>query len=183
MRYTILRPGSPTDPRALSFASLEHLRAEFPSVLDCELESEAAERVRDLYPDALVMPLPIKLGAGETMLLGVIENLDTPHDADGTIPFVLFVQAISQNSGDQYAIRKNKQWSRSIWKVPVVRPRSLDYGEVKVELRATDLDQPTRLHAKVFRRADDLGARKVVYLELNGIEMSLEILADYDQAL
>jgi hypothetical protein len=175
MRYTILRPNAPTDVRNLEFASAEYLRAEFPSIADCDLEEEAMRRVRELYPDAVVMPVPIKLGSGDSVLLGVLENISAPRDPEGKIPFVLFVQAISQSNADTVAIKKRRQFSRHIWKVPVLHPsgemRSLD-----VELRASDLEQPSKIKAVMFRRAAKHGGRNVLYLELNGVEVSVEFL-------
>lgn len=174
MRYTILKPSGPFDPRRAEYPSLDHLREKMPSTADCELESQAAEAVRELYPDAIAMPVPIRIGSGEMLLLGILACAQ-PVDLEGPIPFVGFVQAVPQHNMDQVAIKKRRQFNRTLWKAPVLAPRG-DAHEVKVELRASDLEIPSRVVARMYRRADKRGGRPVLYLDLNGVEMSVEFL-------
>jgi hypothetical protein len=177
MRYTILKPNTPTDPRHLSFASLEHFRAEFPSIADCDLERQVIEQVRNMYPDAIVMPIPLEVGSGKTMILGVLESADSPTDPNGTIPYVLFVQAISQSGAETALIKRNGQFSRSAWAAPVIAPRG-DYELKRVELRGSNIEQPLRINAAVFRRADRHGGHRTIFLDLGEVQMSIELLED-----
>jgi hypothetical protein len=178
MRYTILRPAEPLDPRHAGFASLDELRAAMPSVRDCDLEVETMLEVRALYPDGIAMPVPVRLGSGdEVFLLGILPDIGAPKNPDAKIPFVLFVQAIPQHDADRRQIQKREQFSRRLWKPPVLKPTSpIIAHELDVELRATDLEQPTRTAVQLYARPDRHGfSHWVLYLEVGGVEMSIEL--------
>lgn len=176
MRYTILRPSKPFDPRNDTFKSMEDLRRYAPSIGDYDLEREAANRIRELYPDAVVMPVPIGLGSGETYLLGVLESIDAERNPERHIPFVAFVQAISQHIGDERVLKKRGQFTRSAWKCPVLAPTPGDgeWADLDVELRGTNLEQPVRIGAVAYRRTNT--GNVVLYLKLPDVEMSIELL-------
>lgn len=177
MRYTILRPSEPVDPRSLALSSLDALYAALPVYQDCDLQVQAMQVVRTLYPDSVVMPVPITIGSGEIFLLGVLPDIGAPRAAHGKIPFVLFVHAVSQHGADAAQIKKRQQWDKRLWKPPVLRPpATADVDELQIELRASDLDQPTRMTAKGYLRTDRQGfVHQVIYLELGDVEMSIEI--------
>lgn len=179
MRYTLLRPAEPVDPRDLNFASNDALNAALPIYKECDLQSQAMQEVRALYPDCVVMPVPLRLGSGDVFLLGVLPDVGAPRDPDAKIPFVMFVMATAQHGSDTTQIKKRQQWDRRLWKPPVLKtPTDADPVEdLDIEFRASDLEQPIRMQAEVYTRTDRNGVRRLVmYLELGGVEMSIEVM-------
>lgn len=174
MRYVIYRPHSTIDLRRVSFASLEDLRTTYPVHCECDTERQAVDAVRELYPDAIGMPVPIEFGSGEARVLGVLAG-PGKIDLDASIPFVLFVHAVAESNLDKMAIKRNTHWNGSAWKPPVLAPKGAAQL-VHAEIRASDLNIPTRVVAHAYRRADRLGKTLVIYAEVNGIEMSIELL-------
>lgn len=176
MRYVIYKPHTAVDLRRVSFASLEELSTKWPVHCECDLERQAVDAVRELYPDAIGMPVPVDIGSGEMRVLGVLAG-PGKIDLDDTIPFVLFVHAVAETSSDRMAIKRNAHWNGSVWKPPVLAPR-VAAQRIPVEIRASDLNVPMRVHAHAYRRADRLGKTLVIYAELNGVEMSIELLEE-----
>jgi hypothetical protein len=169
MRYQILKPDDPLDPRKHVFDSVGTLLAAIPLVIDTDLESEAAEDVFDRYPNGLAMPVPVKVGSGTVWMLGIIKDISTPLNPDAEIPFVLFVQAVAERDRERARISTHMHWNKKLWKTPVAKPRGISVV-TPVELRASDLDNPTIVSALVGVMPD---GRCVVYCEHNGVEMSL----------
>lgn len=175
MRYTLLQPFTPTDIRKLDIASTEELRSKLPSISDHDLESEAISAARDLYPDAVAMPVPLKIGSGETVLMGILPSIrKAAYTKDDTIPFVLFVQATSQSDMDRQAIKKHRQFQRSLWRTPVLAPKG-DYRPVDLEMRFHDMEQPMKVTGAMFRRADKNGGRVVLYIHTENGSLSIEM--------
>jgi hypothetical protein len=88
---------------------------------------------------------------------------------------VLFVQAVAEHGSDKKLVKERRAFNRKLWKPPVVQPLGRDTNGTKVclervELRATDLDQPTILDANIGWLAD---GRFAIRLELNGVAMSI----------
>jgi hypothetical protein len=135
--------------------------------MDCETEGQAVAYVRRLLPDAVAMPVPVAIGSGQTFLLGIVADGSRRIDPDGEIPFALCVQAVAQNDADRHRAKKGPVFDRLLWKVKPVCPELAQ--SYKVELRASDLDVPAYVDAKVGHHNGKL----VIYVELGGIEMSL----------
>jgi hypothetical protein len=173
MRYTILRPSEPVDIRLLDFDSADHLRERFAVASDHDLESDVVRAVREEYPDAVAMPVPIKIGAGESQLMGVLPSIRAPREREGRIPFVLIVQAISESDIDRRAIRKNAQWNRTLWKSTVLRPRVEDFERVDVNVQFADMEQPMPLKATVWRRRDS--GTLVLMIDTGNGAVSIEV--------
>jgi hypothetical protein len=172
MRYTILRPHEPTDPRFCDFDSLLAMRDALPPVSDTDVEEDAVDEVRRLFPDALAMPVGVRVGAGQIVLLGLVNALKR-IDESGRIPFVLFVQAIPETPRDKQRIRDGLQFHRTMWRPPVLRPPTPDSSQdFDVHVRATDLDAFAIVPLRVFRRLDN--GKTVLYAEVGGIELSIE---------
>jgi hypothetical protein len=182
MRYTILRPSEPTDPRSLTFAHLDELRTMLPSITDCDLEVQAMQEVRKLYPNAVVMPVPLELGSGHVQLLGVLPDVGAPRDPGGKIPFVLFVQAIPQHDGDRRAVKKREQFSRRLWRTPVLEPvhgatngMLPEIEDLDIELRTSEIDNPLTITAQVFSRPDRQGfGHRVICFQVGDAKVSIE---------
>lgn len=171
MRYQLLKPDEPIDPRNQIYDSVATLHAAMPPVLPngFDLESDAADELHELYPNGLAMPVPLKVGSGTVWMLGVIEDVSAPINPDATIPFVMFVQAIAERDRERARISTHMHWNKKLWRTPVAKP-DRDHAVVDVELRATDLDNPAIVEA-TFGKAPD--GRTIIYLEHNGVEMSL----------
>ncbi len=173
MRYQILKPiGETFDPREYDLKSAADLYSHVTSIADLDSEQQAADYTRHILPNATVMPIPIEVGSGQTVLLGFINDEQARRIAnpDREIPFVLFVQAISTNDADRHRIKRGGRggaFDRLIWKVRPVRPEM--QRTFPVELRATDLEVPTFTDAKVGYHDGKL----TMYVEVGGIEMSL----------
>lgn len=175
MRYLILRPKSPTDPRHLLIQSTEHLHEIFPMLVETALEEEAMESVRAMFPDAIAMPVPFKIGSGEAFLLGILENISaappdtSTHDANGVaFPFVLLVQAVPVDAIDRRTNRERGQFTRRLWQAPVVDPVD-NISRYTVELRSSDLPNPVRTKAVVGERDGRLTIRCAV----GGVALSI----------
>ena len=176
MRYLILRPVSPADPRHLAIDGIPHLHELFPLTVECESEEEAVETVRSMYPDAVAMPIPLKIGSGEMFILGIVADVtDAPVPArwsdptDVVIPFVLLIQAVAEDSRERKDIRDRAHFSAHRWKAPVREPTD-NVVEYTVELRATDLANPVVTTARVGEH----DGRLTIYCVIGGIEMSMK---------
>lgn len=171
MRYALLTPADATtlDPRGRVFGSMESLNATFTLHGEYHLEQEAAEEAMETYPNGMAMPVPVKVGSGTIWMLGIIENISVARDPDAEIPFVMFVHAIAEREREKARITTHQHWNRKLWKPPVLKPMGISVV-TPVELRATDLDQPSLLDARFGMMAD---GRAVLYCELNGVEMSI----------
>lgn len=169
MLYQILLPPAPLDPRQLGAASLDHLYEAMPCTLECDLEEEAVQAVHDVHPGAIAMPVPVPMGAGEVMLLGILDDVrKVPTETAPGILFSMFVYAVSESHSDRIRIMNRKQFSRRAWRTPVQVPNR-DVRMQAVEVRAADLETPMRVEAKVGRISGHL----VVHCEVGGITMSL----------
>lgn len=172
MRYRILRPVTPIDLRLYEFDSLTALYDAAPVASECHLEQEAVDYVREVHPDAMAIPFTVEVGSGNVMLLGFVPH-DAPYDAESNILFVMFVYAIPDNERDKARIKAHEQYNQHKWKAPVIRPPSCALATThRVAVRATDLPVYAATEAKVFYRDD----RMVVYMEIGGVEMSMEFL-------
>jgi hypothetical protein len=173
MRYLILRPVSPTDPRHLAIESLPHLHELFPLTVECSLEEEAVESVRAMYPDAIAMPVPFRVGSGEMFLLGILASIATRPNGNEdinsiAIPFVLLVQAVAEDAIDRRTLKDRKQFTSRAWQPPVVDPAG-SVARYVVELRASDLATPVRTHATVGTHDGKLAIRCAI----GGVAMSI----------
>ena len=180
MRYAILQPARPVDPRQLDFASIEALHDALPKVADPPTEPAAVEWVRDRYPDAIVMPIPMRIGSGVTVLLGIIASVDVPHAGDGTIPFSAFVAPTPQTDKERLAIKNAAQgkgaapFARKMWSTPTAAP-NVGVDMLDLELRASNMETPVRLTGKVGRRLGADGVdRLCLQLEHGGTAISIE---------
>ncbi len=169
MRYQILVPPNPTDPRELEIKSSDMLNDVLPIVMDCETEAQAVRYVRARYHDAVAMPFPVKVGSGEIVLLGIVPDPQRVIDPHGEIPFVMFVRMVAQHDADRHRLKKGPAggFDRTLWKVPVINPELA--STYQVDLRATDLEVPTFTGAHVGSHE----GRLVIYVNVGGIEMSI----------
>lgn len=168
MRFVILKPACPVDPRDLKIASTSALHESMPPWLEVATEKEAVAEVRRLYPDAVAMPVPVVIGSGQTFLLGIVDDPARTVDPDEQIPFVLVVQPLPQHDGDRHQLKKGPPFDRGLWKLKPIRP---ELGhEVDVEIRATDAEVPIFTKARIG--ADHHG-RPTIYAAVAGVEMSL----------
>lgn len=182
MRYVILTPkNTPTlDPRKLSFPSLDHLHQLVAVGQAFESERDAAAHVRTIYPDALCMPFPVRLGSGQVFLLGVLENCaittDIAHRGpEIDIPFRMFVYAQADQDYERVQLKRSSPWKSEVWKAPVLYPPG-DHREVAIEIRANNIDFPSRVTGRMYRRADQKGGRLVLYAMVGEAEVSIEFL-------
>jgi hypothetical protein len=169
MRYQILLPDQPLDPRKVGVNSLARLYEVMRCTVECDLEEEAVQSVHDVYPSAVAMPIPLPVGSGEVMLLGILEDVrKAPGFSDAEIPFVMFVYAVAEHAADRKVIQKREQFSRRAWRTPVQVP-SRDARVHPVEVRAADLESPMRVDAQVGR----VGGHLVIHCDVGGITMSV----------
>lgn len=175
MRYVLLKPASPSDPRRHNFASLDGLHGAFPPVLETDTEGAMVTAVRHMYPDAVAMPVPFKVGSGDVFLLGLVDSVRSAMPAASAqdpgevfIPFVVLVQAVAERESDRRQIKKNHQFNKSQWRVPAQRPEV--YRHVQAEVRTNELDNPAIVTAEVGPDKQD---RDVIYCEVFGVPMSI----------
>lgn len=173
MRYLILRPVSPTDPRHLRIESTAHLHELFPLLVETSLEEEAVESARSMFPDAIAMPVPFKVGSGEMFLLGLLESIATRPNGNEdinniAIPFVMLVQAVAEDAVDRRTIKDCHQFTSRLWQAPVVDPTE-NVSTHTVELRASNLPNPVRTKAVVGER----NGRLTIRCAVGGVAMSI----------
>jgi len=173
MRYSILKPASPTDPRHLVFGSQDELYAQLPRILECENEDETVLAIRSVYPDGLGMPIPLKMGSGVISLLGIISDIHQPHDGGAAIPFVMFVQPHPLNGADRRVLFDRKKWALRP-KTPIVhdgvQPRTY-----QAELRSPELEQGVIIPLIVSRTEE---GRLLLYAPVGDTQFSIELLDD-----
>ena len=181
MRFTILRPANPLDIRHLEIKSVDHLREQVPSISDHADEAEVVRAVRDLFPDAVAMPVPVRVGVGDMMLMGILPSVRTARNPDDIIPFVLFVQASPETSLDHQMTKKRRQWNRHLWRSPVLKPRG-DFRGVDLNVQFHDMEVPMPVTGYMWRRSNgsgvyaNAGGCTVLTIEtLNG-SMSIEFV-------
>lgn len=175
MRYVLLKPAHPSDPRRHNFASQDGLLGAFPAVLETETEGSMVSAVRNMYPDAVAMPVPFTIGSGEVFLLGLVDSVHSAMPAASAqdpgevfIPFVVLVQAAAERESDRRIIKKRGQFNRALWRVPAQRPEV--YRHVKAEVRTDELDNPAIVTAEVGPDKQD---RDIIYCEVFGVPMSI----------
>lgn len=177
MRYLVMKPNhpQPTDPRFMSIDSLAHLLLLFPPVIDTDDEEDARDHVRSMYPDAVVMPVPLKVGSGDLRVLGVLESIrhynpdGASSQTDVKFPFVAFVYARAETKLDHQRVRLGAQWTEKLWRAPVMYPNSrIDW--TTVELRTSELPNPVRLPCELGRAED---GRLVLRIECGAWSLSI----------
>lgn len=174
MRYKILRPSSPTDPRAFDFGSINDLYNACPVATEYELEQEAVDYARGVHPDLVAMPIKVPIGSGHVVLLGLVAH-DNQCDPELAIPYVMFVQAVPENNRDRTTLTRSNhpQYHRELWKPDVRRPPScVESTRHEVSIRATELEAYRSVPAFAFRREGKL----VIYAQVGDAEISLEFV-------
>ncbi len=158
------------DPRYSKLASWNDLHLLVPPIGDGVItEAEAVAQVRELYPDAVGMPFPLTIGSGQTVLLGFVVDMQVQINPDAAIPFVLFVQAVSENDFDRKLLKKGESpFDRKLWRLPPVCPK---FGQTHaVEIRMSEWDVPTFGKAKV---GYDHKGRLTMFAEVGGTTLSV----------
>lgn len=175
MRYELLLPAdpkTPVDPRRFdAIRSIADLNFWLKQHSMHDIERSAVDAVRQMYPDGLAMPVPVRVGSGTVWLLGIIESIRRqPTDAEDDIPFVLFVRAVPEGERDRDKIKTqaHRIFHREAWKIPVAMPAVI-LDTVRAELRASDLENPNLVSVVVGVTR----GRNVLFLEINGVKMSL----------
>ncbi len=167
MRYLLLVPSSPLDPRFINARNHDELLLAFQSSSKIATEAEVVTAVRDKWPDAIVMPVPVSVGSGKVVLLGVLPDIYKHNEVNpggsmgkGDIPFVACVQAISETKHDLRAA--SNPWSRALWKIPLdTRGPFVDH--IDVEMRVSDRDTPMVVKMRASSHGDPVtGARRLV---------------------
>lgn len=170
MRYQILKPNQPLDPRRLELGSLEALTNRAPVIAECATEAECAAQARRLLPDAIAMVFLLEIGAGKSIVLGLTAREEDRQgvQADGEIPFALLVYATTENAMERQRMRRGEPpFTEAQWKLRPVCPDL--YRTEEVELRATDLRVPAFTTARIGSH----NGRLTIYVEIGGIEMSM----------
>lgn len=180
MRYQILKPlrESTFDPRHETVKDAEQFRQMIPSIADVLTEREAVTVVRSMFPHAQAMPFPMPIGSGATVLLGFVEDPSIRIDPDDDIPFVAFVQAITQDDADRRDVKaalvgKYPLFDQNLWKLAPIRPEL--GAPVAIEWRTTELDAPAYLDARVGYDA----GRLVIFAEMGEHAMSVRLPDGY----
>lgn len=174
MKYVILKPAKPLDPRRLvNLKSVDELDKWFEHIGTSDQEAAIVPLVRQLLPDSVPMPVPIKIGpvregAGEVFLLGFVEDSSVAVDPNGDIPFVLFVHARGEGGGDTFQLKKlgHRIYDRTLWRLPPIRPELARVYDV--EARVTDLEVPLFTELRVGTH----NGRLVLWADLLGKQIS-----------
>jgi hypothetical protein len=168
MRYVILKPKDETyDPSQTRYESSDDLMAFLTPIADLGAEGPAAEYVRAILPDATAMVVPVHIGSGSSLFLGLITDVDARRQVnlDKHLPFVLLVRAISDQRDS--AMTRKKPFDQRLWSLRPMRP---DLGKTyPVEVRSSDAGAPVFTEARV----GFYNGRLVVYVEAEGVRFSI----------
>lgn len=172
MRYQVLIPPSPVDPRDEEFPSADDLYRVLPVAGVHPTERAAASMVRDRFPDAAGMPMVVDLGSGQVMLLGFVADPERPIDPDDAIPFACFVRVLADTDADRVYLAKlqkmgNSPFKRELWKIPVHKPELA--RRMRVDLRSTDLEVPAFVEMSVGSHEGHL----TLHAEIGEFQMSI----------
>lgn len=178
MRYLILKPVHKTtlDPRGLSCADdAEFYRHLVPLHDAVRLEQheytselETMYAVRKRYPDAVVMPVPVKVGVGVVFLLGVLPSVHVHHRIDPAhqdVPFVMFVRACADNADERHRMKKagGAIYNEPTWRVPTTPAMRVGYA-LDGEFRSTNLKNP--IPTTIMIAPEENGHRLVIHGDL-----------------
>lgn len=152
--------GATFDHRNVDFRSIDHFEGLFSESATFEKQESALAYVREHHPDALALPIPIKIaiGSGGMFVLGVIaEPTETVkiREAEGApIPFVMYVRAEAENDVERRELRqltKKEQtiFSRGLWAVPSVEKPTGPTAIVPMTLRAKAEGFPVTVDAVI----------------------------------
>jgi hypothetical protein len=176
MFYRVLFPTTPRDPHRIHHASLDALvtwAGGVPGPMLKLTEETAVRTVREHYPDAVGMPMTVRVGSGTMTVLGILESIRSPHPVTPEeaetfeIPFVAFVLAIPETTADK---KPGRQFHSAMWRVPPRGPTFALATHRDVELRSTELDNPIVMD--VVEGADANG-RRVIYGRMPAHEIAL----------
>lgn len=172
MRYHLLKPIEPLDPRSLQLSSTAALHAVVPVAVDCETQAEAAESVRLLYPEFVAMVVPVKIGSGTTWMIGILEHSRKRYsDMDEQIPFVLLVKAEPERERDRRLIDQRAHFDQQIWRShPLDVAADLVNLVATAEIRSTELVSPFNSEVVIGRTAD---GRLLLTTNVQGHDLSI----------
>lgn len=168
MKYLILKPKDDTyDPSRTRYESSDDFMSNFTALADVGSEAAAAEYVRAILPDATAMVVPVQIGSGSSLCLGLITDVSARQkiNLDDHLPFVIVVRAISDARDS--SIDRRKPFDQRRW---ALRPMKPDLGKTyDVEVRSSDAGAPVFTQARVGFRNGHL----VVYIEAEGVQFSV----------
>lgn len=168
MIYHLHECNEPIDPRHRTFDSLDTFRGAAPSVVRWCDQIDMAEAIFERWPDAICMPVAVRLGSGNPVMIGVLPSIYAPRDT--VIPFIAFVRAEAEIRPDELQLKRGTHFDRRTFRTPVMHPPS-GSAIVKSELRASDMETPLPGEATVWKDGDKF----VVHLEVGGGEMSIAL--------
>lgn len=177
MFYRVLIPPTPRDPHHIHHASLDALvtwAGGVPGPMVKLTEETAVRTVREHYPNAVGMPMTVRVGSGTMTVLGLLESIRsprpvTPEEAETfEIPFVALVLAVPETTADK---KPGRQFHPATWRVPPRGPTFTLATHRDVELRSTELDNPIVMD--IAEGAGTDGSRVIHGRMPGGLEMSL----------
>lgn len=116
MYFQILRPPSPLDPRRNVYASMDTFQIMCPLLREVPTEEQACYVARGIYPDAVILDVPIVIGTRTRWMLGAVDAPADQIDPDVVVPFSLFVHAVAETDHDRHRIIAHTQFDRAKWK-------------------------------------------------------------------
>lgn len=165
------------DPRLQMFSSSEEWGRVMIDATVKHTESQAADFVRERYPDAVGMPFTIRLGSGEKVLLGIVADPYAQIDPDQPLPFVALVEPLPEHALERQQCKPPRSpFSMATWKLPIHRPEL--FGDRVVvglpcEVRSTEFGGAGGTRASVTFGSS--GGRLVVLLQLGETEVSIRV--------
>ncbi len=176
MQYRVIIPSNPCDPRRQKYVDSTELLSALHygqgTVVQAryDTEREASTYLRERLPDAFGMPFVVQCGSGQAVLLGFVADPHQSVDPDAAIPFIAFVQPVTQTDIDRRAMKKGDVFDRTIWSIPVVRPTFASSVAEPIEIRTNDMPGPMKATARVGLHTD---GRLTIYVELGQSQVSI----------
>lgn len=145
-----------------------------PPIAQGESEAEAVLRVRRLFPDSVAMLVPVKIGSGEVIAMGILDEQASRErvDSDKPLPFVCIVMPTPEHDHERARLKKDRvQFTEDLWRL---KPVTLDQGsanilQAAVEVRAGDLLAPVFTHARI----GTYRGRTTITCDVGGIPFSM----------
>lgn len=138
----MMTAGATHDPRHTKHKDLAHFEGLYSNSQAYGNETAALKFVRELYSDALAVPIPVEIGSGKVIMLGVVasptDTVKIREESNAELPFVAIVRAVPETTGERNDLKKREAgvFTMRLWAVPSVDKPTGGISVVPMTIRA-----------------------------------------------